>query len=283
MTFFDDKQLYGCGLTATCRHILTKGKKICEKEAYFTYKENFKEVNYGTFRNCVSYLIKQNLLDDYRSNSASYYVVGVRKPNANRESDHPMGVQGRMEDFLGLIERTKLEDRCIHDVQIWFRREGIYNYILGSEFVERIAPCSKDLFLKEVDFELYRIAKIRVHVKDSVSISLGCSQKPFPLSELGTIDFISTLGNLGGRIEAWCNWRVKVPFVGSWKIKGLHIGRDSKWEFSGEKFNFTVSEYKRTIRVYTKRINAKNKLRIEMIEEPDLDVASFIASRINGD
>ncbi len=287
MTTFNDRLLHNCRhiLTPTCQHILTKGKDLCEKERRPFTHVDFPEVNYGTFRNSVSYLLKRELLEDYTSFLAFYWVIGVRKPHdglGNRKS-YGMGVRGRMNDLLELIGSIPLGNRGIHDIRIYFKKEGIYHIIEGAEVVERTLPHSKDLILTEVNIGPFRNAKISVHANDSVSICLGCSTNQFYLTDEGMNDFAFTLGNLGGRIETWCNSKIKVPYVGSWRIKGLHYGRDSLLELSGEKFNITVSELKRTVRVYNKNINGKNKIRMERIDEPDLDVASFIESRINGD
>ncbi|MGD0329792.1 MAG: hypothetical protein ABSB40_04995 [Nitrososphaeria archaeon] len=284
MTTSNDRLLHNCRhiLTPTCQHILTKGKDICERERWpFTHLD-FPEVNYGTFRNSVSYLLKSELLEDYTSHLAFYWVVGVKKPNdgwGNMKS-YGMGVQGRKKELIDLIERTPLEDRCIHDIRLWFRKDGIYSIIAGSEVVNKIAPQSKDLILETIDIDLFRTAKILIHANDSVSICLGCSLKPFPETIPGYTDFVYTLGSLARCIEEWSDGKIRIPSVCSWKIKGRHIGRDSVTEYSGERFNITVSKLGETLRTYSKIMQGRNKIRIERIEEPDLDIASVMRKRL---
>ena len=265
-------------LKPTERLVLNRGTKVCkEKRRPFTYRDDFRDINYGTFRNIVSRLRKLGLIESFRSGPAFYWTKGVRKP-INR-----MGAGERYDDFITLLSSVPLEERCIHDVHIYFRANGIYEFIKLVGNVMKIASYSKDIILEDIDIGLHRVARVAVHLNDSVSLTIGCSTNPFPLTSKGWVDFVSTLGVLRERLTGLCNGHVRIPSVVSWLMKTWHIGRDSSVEVSGRKFDVTISQATSVVRAYLKKVEGRSRLRIEKVEQEAIDVASLMMDRLMGE
>ena len=61
------------------------------------------------------------------------------------------GAGKQYDDFITLISSVPLEERCIHDVHIYFRANGIYDFIKLVGNVMKIAAYSKDIILEDID------------------------------------------------------------------------------------------------------------------------------------
>ncbi len=127
-----------------------------------------------------------------RTKPRFYWVTDVPMPNAlwAKMTNRGMGVSSLA--GLGLfevLERLPLGCRCVHDVRLLFEAKGLYELLKCSDVVKKVVPVSEDLQLKEVLLGFDRFARVTVHKNDSVSIVIGASSNPYPITDEGVADF----------------------------------------------------------------------------------------------
>jgi len=77
---------------------------------------------------------------------------------------------------------------------------------------------------------------------------------------------------------------LNLPPYESWIVTMWHFNRDSKKEYTGEKFSITIEDAMDVmIRVYTKEIDAKTRIRIEKQEYPQRTLIQAIEERLATD
>jgi len=261
-------------LTPSQLQVLEMGRTICRDERRpFSFKDS--DLNHGTFRNCIRILMKHGLAERYDLSSlAFYWITGIPEPASAVTAPPMVGT-----DLVDLLARIRVGDRAVHDLRLRFTAKGIYQTV-PTEICRR-NPTSGDLTLAPLDIGLRR-GRIILHVTDTVSVILGCSLDPFPLTIAGFGELAAFLGALRIRLVEECRSpTVKVPDVTSWTLVHWHYGRDGRNEVAGPRFSVTVGGLgEGMLRAYTKRLSGKQTLRIELAEVPMQGLGELFAERL---
>jgi hypothetical protein len=148
-------------------------------------------IAHGTFRNKISKLKKEEIVElDYNS-SISFYTLKGHKFGKSAITPNLMKVvDGNQSNnnFVNFLLEIPLHQQSIHDIRIKFIQKNIYN--LFSTFSGYISNShSKDIPIPEYSIDNI-IIKVVVHKTDNISIILGCSHYPIPLDIKGILYFL---------------------------------------------------------------------------------------------
>lgn len=258
---------------------------------------------HGTFRNNVSVLMKEGLVEvSYKSNIAFYTLRGVKFGKTSRivmTRDHtgvhsssvlvPWSTSSLTSHPLYRLIRDLPLDKCsIHDLHLRFESRQIYeltslsisNGTLGYDYA--VNTKSKDILLKFWEINGLLI-KVTIHRTDTVSVVIGCSINPIAMDISGVIQLTNVLSIVGDRLSRLVEASVSVPPHSAWVVTMWHFGADASVEYSGEKFNVTLETAENIlIRAYSKVMDdGKTGIRLERQEYPRTTLADAIEQKIN--
>jgi len=191
-------------------------------------------------------------------------------------------------NFGALLDSLSFEELCkVHNVRLTFVAEGLYESFLKSEVINP-APSSKDILFGNFTWSKHRSLDVILHHNGTVSFRLNCSSCPVESSALGFVCMAAFLG--GVRNELLSAWKKvcqevseeKILRVEDWKIVQWHYGRDSAQEFSGDRFNITFKMWCGELaRIYVHEQDKLQKLRMEIIQNPDKMLRDVMAEKLN--
>ena len=173
------------------------------------------QMAHGTFRNNISRLIKEGLVEvSYKSNITFYALRGVKFNKANLMTMTPdhMGVASSSvsvsspgsgpasplsvssNPLYRIIKDLPIDKTAVHDIRLRFTSPQIYaitsssitdrapgqnyNYTINSRSLDILFPAWKIRGL---------LVKVTIHKTDTVSIAIGCSLNPVSLDVNGVI------------------------------------------------------------------------------------------------
>jgi hypothetical protein len=140
-----------------------------------------------------------------------------------------------------------------------------------------------------------------VHKTDVVSETVACSLNPIAMNTNGLFNLASALTKAEEKLRLLIEdvskslqdmsntsegqttiQTITVPSYETWVVTMWHLGRDSKTEYSGERFAFsTIDALEVLVRVYTKEMeNGRTKIRLEKQEYPNKTFAGAIYERL---
>jgi hypothetical protein len=181
-------------------------------------------MTHGTFRNNISSLMKEGLVEvSYRSHITFYTLRGVKFDKASRiamTSNH-MGVASipitispaesspvfiSSNPLYRLLRDLPLDKNSVHDIHLRFASPQIYAIIyssiskrsFGSNYT--INSRSKDILLPAWKVRDLLI-KATIHRTDTVSIVIGCSLNPIALDANGIIRLTNALSIVEERLS----------------------------------------------------------------------------------
>ena len=172
-------------------------------------------MSHGTFRNIISRLVREGLIEiSYRSNIAFYTLRGVKFVKANKMAmtRNHTGVVGfpllvsvsTSPSFISsnplyrILKDLPLDQSSVHDIHLRFVSPQIYAIIyssnskrsFGSNYT--INSRSKDILLPAWKIRDL-LVKATIHRTDTVSIMIGCSLNPVTLDINGIIRLTNAL------------------------------------------------------------------------------------------
>jgi hypothetical protein len=175
---------------------------------------------HGTFRNNISHLMKEGLVEvSYKSNVTFYTLRGVKFDTAGRmgvtanhagvpviSSTSTLPLQISSNPLYRIIRDLPLDRNSVHDIRLRFVSPGIYaiisstisNDALGSEYT--VNSKSKDILLPTWKIRDLLI-KVSIHRTDTVSIVIGCSLNPIALDINGIIRLTNALSVVEERLS----------------------------------------------------------------------------------
>lgn len=201
---------------------------VHEEQRPFSYLDFMKfevegcefKMTHGTFRNNVSSLIKEGLVEvAYKSNISFYTLRGVKFGKASRitMTDNHTGVPFISSASLApsiltsnplyrIIRDLPLDMNSIHDIRLRFSSPGIYATTSLPTFNK---PCGYDYRMntrsKDILLPTWRIndilIKATIHRTDTVSVVMGCSLNPISLDINGVIRLTKTLSVVDERLS----------------------------------------------------------------------------------
>ncbi len=182
------------------------------------------KMTHGTFRNIISCLIREGLVEvAYKSNITFYTLRGVKFGKASRitMTDNHTGVPSSpisvspaesepasisSNPLHRILKDLPLDKSSVHDIHLRFASPQIYAIIYSSISKRRfgsnytINSRSKDILLPAWKIRDL-LVKATVHRTDTVSIMIGCSLNPVTLDINGIIKLTNALSIVEERIS----------------------------------------------------------------------------------
>jgi hypothetical protein len=276
-------------------------------------------MTHGTFRNNISRLMKEGLVDiSYKSNVTFYTLTGVKFNRASRlavtgnhtgvpiiSSTSTPPLQISSNPLYRIIRDLPLDKNSVHDIRLRFASPRIYAIIsslisknaLGYDYT--VNSRSKDIILSAWKIKGLLI-KVTTHRTDTVSVVIGCSLNPIALDFNGVIKLTSALSVVEERLSRLVE--------GSHYIKGFSVTRGndrssrdscrntsiipaySEWTVTMWHFGADASvEYSgetaedALLRAYSKVMHdSKTRIRLERQEYPKTTLADIIEQKLSG-
>jgi hypothetical protein len=250
-------------------------------------------VSHGTFRNKISKLVKQKIVElSYKSHVSFYTLHGHHFGNKSMTDNH-MGNTSVISviDLVKFIEKLPLDKKSIHDIHLKFLVPDIWK-IISQNKKYTINPISNDIKLEPLISDNLKI-RATIHHTDTVSVVVGCSQDPIVVEEVQGIIRISNsltrieerisrvVDECGERLEGGYE-RIPIPSNERWIVTMWHFGRDSMQEYAGIGFSLTWGYGREALlRIYTKKMKSgKSKVRIESQENPNNELTKAVKLRL---
>jgi hypothetical protein len=179
------------------------------------------KMTHGTFRNNISHLVREGLIEvSYKSNITFYTLRGVKFDRASKmtmTANHA-GVQTSLESvspsssslhsnpLYRILRDLPLDKSSVHDIRLKFACPQIYaiisssisNKAFGSDCT--INSRSKDILLPAWKIRNLLIKTI-IHRTDIVSVVIGCSLDPVVLDVTGIIRLTNALSIVEERLS----------------------------------------------------------------------------------
>jgi hypothetical protein len=277
-------------------HIVHEEHRPFSYQDFLHFEVDGMEYNmtHGTFRNKVSRLVKEGIVElSYSSGLAFYTLKGIKfgKPMT---ADHT-GVASYSHPIARIIRNLPFEKAALHDIHLRFDVRDCWALLSGCPFEPH--PVSKDIRLPLFAAAGLR-ARITVHKTDTVTVVVGCSPAPIAVDLAGIIRLSNALTRVEERLARILEDSSKISVAGlslgqaqspavipdhkDWIVTMWHFGADASIEFTGERFSasWEVGQQE-LIRVYSKefrqavneygnsiRYRKKTKVRVEMQQYP---------------
>lgn len=186
----------------------------------FKINEQEFKMTHGTFRNNVTRLMKEDLVEvSYRTNITFYTIKGAK---FNKTSNIAMTGNHTGVPFISpaslspstttsnplyrLIRDLPLDKNSVHDIHLRFSSPGIY--AIASSSISQNAQgcnCTMNTRSKDILFPTWKISdvliKATIHRTDTVSIVIGCSLNPISLDINGLIRLTKALSVVEERLS----------------------------------------------------------------------------------
>ena len=258
---------------------------------------------YGTFRNNISCLMKDGLVEvSYKSHITFYTLKGVTfgKASGKAVTDNHMVVTPHTTQQLSsnpvyrIIKDLPLEKNSVHDIRLKFHVLNIYHVIVSQTtdsllYDYTTNPISKDIYLPVWQIENLDV-KVVVHKTNTVSVIVGCSYSPIAVDVAGIIRLTNALAVVRERLSILVSQDYrnscainKIPVHVDWIVSMWHFGADASVEYTGERFSATWGiAQDAIIRVYSKTMkDHKTRIRLERQEYPRTNLALALEQKIN--
>ena len=280
------------------------------------------KMTHGTFRNNISRLVQEGLIEiSYKSNITFYTLKGTKFHKASRiamTGDHtgvPCSSRSVSASAISsnplyrLLMNLPLDKSSVHDIHLRFSSPQIYaiislsisNKVFGSD--SYVNSRSRDILLPVWKIRNLLI-RATIHKTDTVSIVIGCSLNPIILDANGIIRLTNALSIVEERlsrlveqslivgcfktiedIDSSSRYHDILPSHSEWIVTMWHFGADALIEYSGEKFSVTWETAESTlVRAYSKMMNDhKTRIRLERQGYPKATLADIIEQRLSGE
>ena len=262
------------------------------------------KMTHGTFRNNVSSLMKEGLVEvSYKSSITFYALRGVKFDKASRivmTGNHtgvplisPASLPSSpttSNPLYKVIRDLPLDKNSVHDIRLRFNSPGMYAIAL-SQFQIGTQRCDYTMNTRSKDI-LFPVWNIRdlliratIHKTDTVSIMIGCSLNPIALDIPGIIRLTNALSIVEERlsrgveqsrivqdfnaikdIDSFYDWRKNgaIPPHSRWLVTMWHFGADALTEYSGEKFSTTWEIAENILIRVYSKVMNDNRMRIRL-------------------
>ena len=190
---------------------------------FFRFEVNGKEYNmkHGTFRNKISKLNKNGVVDlVYNSQIAFYTLKGHTFGKSAITPDHTGDTTNYSSSsntinhnhksgngyLYDLIMDLSLDHHSMHDIRLIFKAKGIwlvlYNHWNNNYYSSQELSMNK--YNKDINFSTWKfndvLIRVTVHKTDTVSIIVACSLRPIPIDYDGISKFTEMLTRTEERI-----------------------------------------------------------------------------------
>jgi hypothetical protein len=276
-------------------------------------------MTYGTFRNKISKLRKEGIVElAYNSGIAFYTLKGVKagKPAATSMTPNHIGVllqhvhrvpNIRKHPLYKLLKHHPFNQTTVHDVHLRFTVTGLWAILSRNnsnpDYSARSSESNSgnsslcvletDSYSKDIRLQKRAIndldIQITVHHTDTVTVVVGCSNAPIAVDEYGIIRLSEALSTIEDELVRLIQQHaggndsnIEIPNHMSWIVTRWDFGVDSLVTYTGEKFFFSwQASYNVLIVLYTKKWGENdNRIRVERQEFPDKPLGKALRERM---
>jgi hypothetical protein len=261
-------------------------------------------MTHGTFRNKISKLRKEGIVElAYNSGISFYTLKGVRFEKTTPCSMTPnhIGVllqhvhrvpNIKKHPLYKCIKHHPFDKAAVHDLHLKFTALGLWS-ILSSHSSNNstsleIEPFSKDIHLQKRVINDLEI-QITIHHTDTVTVVIGCSSAPIVVDVYGVVRLSEALAEIENEFNTIMeqhvrdtNSNVYIPNHMSWVVTRWDFGIDGLVTYTGEKFFFSwqASHYVLLV-FYTKKWAENNyRIRVELQEFPNKPLGKALKERL---
>jgi len=263
------------------------GEIVFTKHRPFSFKDFTDIMRHKTYRNKISKLIKDAVVElDYKSPRSYHTLMGYRF-GKSRTHTHTEGIVTipNNDPIYMMLKNVAMGQKGIHNIRLTFYAPEIYDiFEVNSTFAKNEHSGDIEPF-KFMNIDNAKV-QIRIHKTDIVSLIIACSQQPFTIDYKGKTAFFSTLAQIriflvGIMISIYCKdisqSENRIPDYRDWVIRMWHFSRDSL-ELSKKDFHVVVERAGYIMeRVYTKDIGkGRKRIRHEFQEYPNKSVLNCV-------
>jgi hypothetical protein len=188
-----------------------------------------------------------------------------------------------MQNLFNYLQTVASEQASVHDIHFRFTALGIYEILSSSQkYGKLIKPVSYDIVLSSEIIDGFKITPI-IHRTDTVTVSVGCSSSPIPISEAGITRLSCALTRAEERLSYKvdeCGMKLpdgyeKIPIPDNlrWLVTMWHFGNDRNHEYKKDGYSLTWGYGREVLRVYSKSIQGQQKEREDFQEYPNKTLA----------
>lgn len=246
----------------------------------------------GTVRNQISALntitiLNETLLLDIGFIAGrKYWSVKFPPPGLRRGNlmtSNPTGVRLAHNWLYKLLKRMPMEDHAIHDIHLKFTCPKIWALVTSKSELP-MDPDNKSIKLEEFIRDEYG-AEVGcvINRTDTLVVYISCSLVPFNTNIDGLMLLITLLARVQQKLLGYVNElsdsnnQVAVPSCLSWLVTLLHLGRDGKYRYTGQRFEINFGEAAFGLyHIYTKDFGETLKVRTEVLETPMKETSILI-------
>jgi hypothetical protein len=252
---------------------------VVEQKRAFSF-DDFKDMNYGTFRNKISERNKQHLIEvAYTLKSKAYYTLNGIRFDKPKLMTHTYTVLDSCHPIQKILETMPMGQTAIHNIRLTFISKDIWMRMCRLGFEHFVNQSNKDICLPLWNIEGLTI-RLKVHHSDTVSVAVGCSEEPVVANIHGLIRLTNALTRVEEHFSHILNEcklernpvnSIQIPRIHDWVVKMWHIGSDSIAEYSKEKFHCSWQLAEGIlVRIYSKQFkNHRVHVREEVQENPN--------------
>jgi hypothetical protein len=275
----------------------------------FSYKDFIDYMKHGTFRNKISKLRRDGLVEFVRNSHTAFYTLrGYHFGNNASMTRNHMGIPSvipvtgvipytavsEAERFCGYLKTLDTNTNSIHDIHTKFTVLDIYKIISSSpKYSKLINPVSKDIPLEAENIDNMHI-HISIHRTDTVTVIVGCSRDPITLDERGITRLSCGLTRieerLSRRLDECGNTleggyeRIPIPDNRRWQVTLWHFGKDKfANEYPAKGYALTWGHGREVLRTYIKTLNDKKIKRKERQEYPNKNLQDALDDKRSKD
>ena len=242
-------------------------------------------MKHGTFRNKISKLIKDGIVELSYYSTCAFYTLKSHKFGKSMTHNH-MVVNN--DPLYKMLQDIPFEKQSIHDIRLRLKVPNIWQIFAINPNFHRNKR-SEDIVIPtwNKDSALIRII---IHKTDTVSVTIGCSLQPIPLDANGIINFFNLLVRVEEKLQSILDNSglvnddkkyISIPEYRQWIVTMWHFGRDASVEYTGERFCISVEKLQHVLtRIYVKDFNGKNRIRIERQEYPKKTLIDAIEEKL---
>ena len=242
-------------------------------------------MTHGTFRNKISKLIKDGIVELSYYSTCAFYTLKGHKFGKSVTHNHTLV---HNDPLYKMLQDIPFEKQSIHDIRLRLKVPNIWQIFAINPNFHRNKR-SEDIVIPtwNKDSALIRII---IHKTDTVSVTIGCSLQPIPLDANGIINFFNLLVRVEEKLQSILDNSglvnddkkyISIPEYRQWIVTMWHFGRDASVEYTGERFCISVEKLQHVLtRIYVKDFNGKNRIRIERQEYPKKTLIDAIEEKL---
>jgi hypothetical protein len=175
--------------------------------------------------------------------------------------------------ILSVIKNALQQPPSMHDITIKLESD-LHKHLIHFGYEPKDTNKLIKLAFQTNDAEI--TVKASVYPK-IVQLHIGCSKKPFPITDEGKQHLLTLLGEIMAQMCRLSGHKATFQKIPLWMITHYHYGQDSLISYNGERFEMTVAKATGEFsRIYDKEINGHQIIRIEEIRTPKYTVEEML-------